>query len=186
MFRYAVQLEMVMRVLTELSEYTPEQVEEMRHEAINNVRRTRGKVTGRNLQKLYQDLRENGRLREVQKEKSPGLSASTVRGIRLMLHNALDRAVKERLIQRNPTADCIAPKLEKKEMKFLPSEDMKALSAMRLSTARANNSFRDEKSGWNFLPGSIQPFPFISACGSRCGSGQKADRATAELAKKIS
>ena len=28
----------------ELSEYTPEQVEEMRREAISNVRRTRGKV----------------------------------------------------------------------------------------------------------------------------------------------
>ena len=84
------------------------------------------KLTGRDLQKLYQDLRENGRLREAQKEKFPGLSASTVRGIHLMLHNAMDRAVKERLIQRNPTEDCIAPKLEKKEMKFLPVEDMKA------------------------------------------------------------
>lgn len=84
------------------------------------------KLTGRDLQKLYQDLRENGRLREAQKVKSPGLSASTVRGIHLMLHNALDRAVKERLIQRNPTQDCIAPKLEKKEMKFLPAKDMKA------------------------------------------------------------
>lgn len=84
------------------------------------------KLTGRDLQKLYQDLRENGRLREEQKEKSPGLSASTVRGIHLMLHNALDREVKKRLIQRNPTDDCIAPKLEKKEMKILPAEDMKA------------------------------------------------------------
>jgi len=84
------------------------------------------KLTGRDLQKLYQDLRENGRLREAQKEKSPGLSASTVRGIHLMLHNALDRAVKERLIQRNPTEDCTAPKLEKKEMKILSAEDMKA------------------------------------------------------------
>ena len=45
LFRYAVQLELVMRVLTELSEYTPEQVEEMRRESINNVRRTRGKVS---------------------------------------------------------------------------------------------------------------------------------------------
>ena len=44
LLRYAVQPEMVMRVLAELSEYTPEQVEEMRREAINNVRRTRGKV----------------------------------------------------------------------------------------------------------------------------------------------
>lgn len=39
------------------------------------------KLTGRDLQKLYQDLRENGRLQEVQKLISPGLSASTVRGI---------------------------------------------------------------------------------------------------------
>ena len=84
------------------------------------------KLTGRDLQKLYQDLRENGRLREEQKEKTLGLSASTVRGIHLMLHNALDRAVKERLIQRNPTDGCIAPKLEKKEMKILSTEDMKA------------------------------------------------------------
>jgi len=30
------------------------------------------------------------------------------------------------LIQRNPTEDCIAPKLEKKEMKILPAEDIKA------------------------------------------------------------
>lgn len=44
LFRYAVQLEMVMRILAELAEYTPEQVEDMRREAINNVRRTRGRV----------------------------------------------------------------------------------------------------------------------------------------------
>ena len=44
----------------------------------------------------------------------------------MMLHNALDRAVKERLILRNPTEDCIIPKLEKKEMKILHPEDIKA------------------------------------------------------------
>ena len=43
-----------------------------------------------------------------------------------MLHLALDRAVKERLILRNPAEDCIVPKLEKQEMKILPPEDMKA------------------------------------------------------------
>lgn len=84
------------------------------------------KLTGRDLQKLYKDLQENGRQRKEQKLKQPGLSNSTARGIHLMLHNALERAVKERLIQRNPTADCIAPKLEKKEMKILRAEDMKA------------------------------------------------------------
>lgn len=45
LFRYAVQLEMVMRMLAEQTEYTPEQIEAMRREAINNVRRTRGKVS---------------------------------------------------------------------------------------------------------------------------------------------
>ena len=84
------------------------------------------KLTGRNLQRLYKDLQEHGRLREAQKETKPGLSNATVRGIHMMLHNALDRAVKERLILRNPTEDCIIPKLEKQEMKILRPEDMGA------------------------------------------------------------
>lgn len=44
LFRYAVQLEMVMRMIATLSDITDEEVENMRREAINNVRRTRGKV----------------------------------------------------------------------------------------------------------------------------------------------
>ena len=32
-----------------------------------------------------------------------------------MLHNALARAVKERLILRNPADDCIPPKIPKQE-----------------------------------------------------------------------
>ncbi len=32
------------------------------------------------------------------------------------------------------------------------------------------------KNGWNFLPGGIQPFPVLSACGSGCGSRQKESR----------
>ena len=87
------------------------------------------RLTSRELQKFYKDLLENGRLREAQKEKNPGLSNSTVRGIHMMLHNALDRAVRERLILRNPTEDCIIPKLEKKEMKILRPEDIKAYLA---------------------------------------------------------
>ncbi len=83
------------------------------------------KLTARDVQKLYRDLQENGRLREVQKEKHPGLSGSTVRGIHMMLHNALDRAVKDRLILRNPTEDCVAPRVEKQEMKVLSPEEMK-------------------------------------------------------------
>ena len=44
LFRYAVQLEMVMRMIATLSDLREEEVEDMRREAINNVRRTRGKV----------------------------------------------------------------------------------------------------------------------------------------------
>lgn len=40
-----------------------------------------------------------------------------------MLHSAFDRAVKERLISRNPTDDCIAPKVE---MKTLRPERLKS------------------------------------------------------------
>ena len=84
------------------------------------------KLTGRNLQWLYKDLQEHGRLREAQKGKQPGLSDSTIRGIHTMLHNALDRAVKERLIVRNPADDCIPPKIPKHEMKILPPEQIKS------------------------------------------------------------
>ena len=83
------------------------------------------KLITRDLQKLYNDLQSNGRLRKVQKKEKPGLSNSTVRGIHMMLHNALDRAVKERLILRNPTEDCIAPKVQKIEMQILPPEHIK-------------------------------------------------------------
>ena len=77
------------------------------------------KLTTRDLQKLCNDLQSNGRLRKVQKKEKPGLSNSTVRGIHMMLHNALDRAMKEKLILSNPTENCIIHKIEKQEMKIL-------------------------------------------------------------------
>lgn len=70
------------------------------------------KMTTRHLQKLYKELLENGRI-HVGKNQSKGLSTTTVRSVHLMLHAALDRAVKERLIPRNPYEDCIVPKPRK-------------------------------------------------------------------------
>ena len=81
------------------------------------------KLTTRHLQKLYKELLEEGRI-HVGKSKAKGLSTTTVHSVHLMLHAALERAVKERLIPRNPTEDCIAPKPRKIEMQILPSEDM--------------------------------------------------------------
>ena len=44
MFRYAVEMELIMRIFLEITDFTPSKIEEMRKEAIRNVRRTRGKV----------------------------------------------------------------------------------------------------------------------------------------------
>ncbi len=75
-------------------------------------------LTAHDLQKLYKDLQENGRVRPTKKG-DKGLSSTTVRSLHLMLHSVFDRAVQERLIVRNPTEDCIAPKARKVEMKIL-------------------------------------------------------------------
>ena len=101
--------------------------------AIGNI--PLNKLTTRDLQKLYNDLQSNGRLRKVQKKEKPGLSNSTVRGIHMMLHNALDRAVKEKLILSNPTENCIIPKIEKQEMKILHPDH---ISAYLTSAERRN------------------------------------------------
>ena len=59
------------------------------------------KLTTRHLQKLYKELLECGRI-HVGKNQDKGLSTTTVHSVHLMLHCALDRAVKERLIPRDP------------------------------------------------------------------------------------
>ena len=84
------------------------------------------KLTSRTIQKLYNNLKDHGRIREAQKAKNPGLSSSYVRGVHTMLHNCLDRAVKERLIPRNPTDECIIPKLQKREIKILPADSIRS------------------------------------------------------------
>ena len=90
---------------------------------IGNIKLT--KLTSRDLQKLYKDLMENGRIDRKSGHGNPGLSSTTVRSLHLMLHSALERAVKERLILRNPTEDCIAPKVQKIEMQILSPEHIK-------------------------------------------------------------
>ncbi len=84
-----------------------------------------GKLTSRDLQKLYKDLMEHGRVQKRSGKGNPGLSSTTVRSVHLTLHCAFERAMKERLIPRNPTDDCIAPKVRKIEMKTLLPEHLK-------------------------------------------------------------
>ena len=84
------------------------------------------KLTSRDLQKMYKNLMEHGRVNTKSGHGNPGLSSTTVRSVYLMLHSAFERAVKERLIPRNPTDDCIAPKVQKVEMKTLLPEHLKS------------------------------------------------------------
>jgi hypothetical protein len=44
LFRYAVELNVIMQMMAEQQAFTPEALKEYRREAVNNVRRTRGKV----------------------------------------------------------------------------------------------------------------------------------------------
>ena len=44
LFRYAVEVEMIIMILSELADIPPRVMEEYRKEAIRNVRRTRGKI----------------------------------------------------------------------------------------------------------------------------------------------
>ena len=90
---------------------------------IGNIKLT--KLTAHDLQKLYKELMENGRIDRKSGHGNPGLSSTTVRSLHLMLHNAFERAIKERLILRNPTEDCIAPKVQKIEMQILSPEHIK-------------------------------------------------------------
>ena len=90
---------------------------------IGNIKLT--KLTAHDLQKLYKELLENGRIDRKSGHGNPGLSSTTVRSLHLMLHSAFERAVKERLIPRNPTEDCIAPKIQKFEMQILQPKHIK-------------------------------------------------------------
>ena len=68
-----------------------------------------GSITTADLQKLYNWLRENGRINEHY-ERGNSLSDSSVRGIHMMLHQAMDAAVQERIIVKNPTVGTVIPK----------------------------------------------------------------------------
>lgn len=83
------------------------------------------KLTSLRIQKMYQDLRTSGCVAQ-NKRAGTGLSQKTVRNIHMMFHIALDQAVKEGLLNKNPTDGCIPPKVEKKEMKVIQPEQIGA------------------------------------------------------------
>lgn len=84
-----------------------------------------GKLSSLHLQKLYKKLLAGGRVERVESKGQPkGLSAKTVRNINQVISSAMDFAKDQKLINSNPTDGCALPKLEHKEMKTLPVEQL--------------------------------------------------------------
>ena len=68
-----------------------------------------GKITREDVQKLYRELQKNGR-QEFHPECGYRLSGATIRRIHGVFHQAMDAAVRENLIARNPTEGITLPK----------------------------------------------------------------------------
>lgn len=84
------------------------------------------KLTTGDIQGFYTDLKKNGRLLRTELY-GEGLSDQTVRGIHTTLHAALDKAVEEKLIFRNPADSCKLPPAKSREMKVLTPEEIQRL-----------------------------------------------------------
>ena len=84
------------------------------------------KLTTAEIQQFYTLLKQNGRLlrRELYGE---GLSDQTVRGIHTTLRAALNRAVEEKLLVRNPADGCKPPSDKPREMQVLTPEEIQRL-----------------------------------------------------------
>ena len=74
------------------------------------------------IQRMYNDLKENGRMPRGAKQNDKPLSNTFVRRVHAVLQAALKQAVKERLIPYNPCENCRTPPKDKKEMTILPPE----------------------------------------------------------------
>ena len=80
-------------------------------------------ITANDIQKMYVKLKNEGRKR-YHKTYGKALSDSTIARTHGMLHSALDDAVKEHLIPKNPTTGTNPPKKKKPELQILNEEQL--------------------------------------------------------------
>ena len=78
------------------------------------------------IQRMYNRLKEGGRATE-HPEDGFALSNSMVRSVHMLLHEALDGAVKERIIPSNPTRGTVIPKTDYKEKTILHETEVERL-----------------------------------------------------------
>ncbi len=85
------------------------------------------KLTSLRLQKFYRKLLTEGRVPRIESENQPkGLSAKTVRNIHQVISSAMSMAVKHKLILSNSAEGCELPKVEHREMRTIPAEQLGA------------------------------------------------------------
>ena len=84
------------------------------------------KLTTTDIQEFYAALKKGGRLIRAELY-GEGLSDQTVRSIHTTLHAALDKAVEENLIFRNPSDGCRLPSAKPREMQVLTPEEIQRL-----------------------------------------------------------
>ena len=83
------------------------------------------KLTSLELQKFYKKLLSSGRVERIEsKKQSKGLSPKTVRNLHQIIASAMKLAKEQKLILSDPTEGCALPKVEHREMKTLPVEQL--------------------------------------------------------------
>ena len=84
------------------------------------------RLTAADLQQFYNRLKEGGRLLRVD-QYGPGLSDRMVKSCHVTCRMALDQAVAQGLILKNPALSCKAPVTRPKEMQVLTGEEVQRL-----------------------------------------------------------
>ena len=80
-------------------------------------------LTTADMQKFYNKIKKEGRVREHPIH-GKTLADSMVRGVHMMLHEALDVAVRERLLVKNPTNGTTVPKCNYPEKQILGDDQL--------------------------------------------------------------
>lgn len=80
-------------------------------------------ITTNDIQRMYNKLKKEGRVKP-DKNGNRTLSDSTVRGVNMMLHEALDMAVNEHLLINNPTNGTAIPKSNHAPMQILTEDEL--------------------------------------------------------------
>ena len=85
------------------------------------------KLTSLELQKFYKKLLEKGRVDRLEsRHQAKGLSPKTVRNIHQIISSAMNLAREQKLIAGNPAEGCALPRMEHREMKTLPVEQLQS------------------------------------------------------------